>query len=61
MRQPPIDHADLAIPSQDPLISQVLFTILARLGLWLTQRHRQQLRDVVHHRLHASSNRLITA
>ncbi len=33
----------------------------ARLGLWLTHRHRQQRRDVVHHRLHPSADRLKTS
>ena len=27
------------------------FNVSARLGLWLTHRHRQQRREVVHHRL----------
>ncbi len=41
-------------------VGQGRFKVSARLGLWLTDRHRQQRRDVVHHRLHPSADRLKT-
>ena len=43
----------VSTPSDPGLIQS--FT---RLGLWLAHRHRQQRRDVVHHRLHAGADRL---
>lgn len=42
-------------------VAQGRFKVSGRLGLWLTHCHRQQRRDVVHHRLHPSADRLKTS